>query len=73
MSKCSLIQNIGGLTSLLCHLLHSRRFSGHFVEPGRYYPSSNITFYKVHMMDNIGLVERNGLDIDESEVNDTVN
>jgi hypothetical protein len=25
------------------------------------------------MMDNIGLVERNGLDIDESEVNDTVN
>ena len=34
--KYALIQNIVGLTCLLCHLLHSRRFSGHFIEPGLY-------------------------------------
>jgi hypothetical protein len=45
MSKYALIENIGGLTCLLCHLLHSRRFSNHFVEPGLYYSSSNITLY----------------------------
>ena len=36
MPKYALIHNIGGLTCLLCHLLHFRRFSGHFVEPGLY-------------------------------------
>ena len=36
MPKYALIQNIGGLICLLCHLLHFRRFSGHFVEPGLY-------------------------------------
>ena len=30
MPKYALIQNIGGLTCLLCHLLPFRRFSGHF-------------------------------------------
>jgi hypothetical protein len=44
--KYAPIQNIGGLTCLLCHLLHFRRFSGHFVEPGLYCLSSNITHYK---------------------------
>jgi hypothetical protein len=46
MSKYALIQNIGRLTCLLCHLLHSRRFSGHFVEPGLCCISSNITHYQ---------------------------
>jgi hypothetical protein len=36
MSKFALIQTIGGLTCLLCQLLHSRRFSDHFVEPDLY-------------------------------------
>jgi hypothetical protein len=42
MPKYALIQNIGGLTCLLCHLLPFRRFSGHFVEPSLYCMSSNI-------------------------------
>jgi hypothetical protein len=45
MPKYALIQNIGLLTCLLCHLLHFRRFSDHFVEPGLYCISSNITLY----------------------------
>ena len=45
MPKYALIQNIGGLTCLLCHLLHFRRFSGHFVEPGLCCISSNITLH----------------------------
>jgi hypothetical protein len=43
MSKYALIQNIGGLTCLLCHLLPSRRFSGHFVELSR--PILYIIYY----------------------------
>jgi hypothetical protein len=43
MPKYALIQNTGGLTCLLCHLLHFRRFSGHFVEPVLCCISSNIT------------------------------
>jgi hypothetical protein len=46
MPKYALIQNIDGLTCLLCHLLPSRRFSGHFVEPGLCCISSNITHYQ---------------------------
>ena len=34
--KYALIHNIGGRSCLLCHLLHFRRFSGHFVEPTLY-------------------------------------
>jgi hypothetical protein len=48
MPKYALIKNIGALTCLLCHLHHSRRFSGHFVEPALYCISSNITLYNVH-------------------------
>jgi hypothetical protein len=37
MPKYALIHNyIGGITCLLCHLLHFRRLLGHFVEPTLY-------------------------------------
>ena len=45
MPNYALIQNIGGLACSLCHLPHSRRFTGHFVEPGLYCMSSNVTHY----------------------------
>jgi hypothetical protein len=43
MPEYALIQNIGRLACLLCHLLFFRRFSSHFVEPGLYCLSSDIT------------------------------
>ena len=46
MPKYALIQNIGGFTCFLCHLLPFRRFSGRFVEPSLYCMSSNITHYQ---------------------------